>query len=455
MTYFAHISERQKQYEDLASQVVEMARAMGADEAMVRINGGKGLEVSSRHCEVENLEFNQLQSLGVTVSKGMRNGMAATTDLNLDKLKEVVASALNLCEYTSPDDCSGLCEAELLYKGDRDLELCYPYEEDPDTVVKRAIELDRVGTEKVAQFKEQGLRESDGASYYTWYGIDTMASSNGFVGSKITSDCSKDISFIAEKGEEMQRSGSSSISRDYSKLWDDERVVDEAIEHTLEKMGATQVKTGTCNVILTRSAAQSLINPFLNAISGKLLYRNSSFLCESLGKSIFPEFLSIKEDPWVKGGLSSANFDRDGVATKPMDLIKDGVLCNYLFDTATSRNMKMQNNGHASGSYNLFVIADKAHTLSFEDMLKEAGSGLVVTSLMGQGVNIINGNYSRGASGYYFENGKRVHAVNEVTIAANLKDMFSSIAYVGNDYDERYRIKMGSIMLPNITVSGS
>ncbi len=455
MTYFAHISERQKQYEDLASQVVEMARAMGADEAMVRINGGKGLEVSSRHCEVENLEFNQLQSLGVTVSKGMRNGMAATTDLNLDKLKEVVASALNLCEYTSPDDCSGLCEAELLYKGDRDLELCYPYEEDPDTVVKRAIELDRVGTEKVAQFKEQGLRESDGASYYTWYGIDTMASSNGFVGSKITSDCSKDISFIAEKGEEMQRSGSSSISRDYSKLWDDERVVDEAIEHTLEKMGATQVKTGTYNVILTRSAAQSLINPFLNAISGKLLYRNSSFLCESLGKSIFPEFLSIKEDPWVKGGLSSANFDRDGVATKPMDLIKDGVLCNYLLDTYTSRKMKMQNNGHASGSYNLFVIADKAHTLSFEDMLKEAGSGLVVTSLMGQGVNIINGNYSRGASGYYFENGKRVHAVNEVTIAANLKDMFSSIAYVGNDYDERYRIKMGSIMLPNITVSGS
>ena len=454
MTYFAEIAKRRQQYEDLAAQAVEIARKKGADEAAVRISGGKGITVSSRHCEVENLEFNQLQSLSVGVSKGKRNGSASTTDLSLERITETIESALNLCEYTSADECSGLCDAELMFKGERDLKVLFPYEEDADKIVQLAVALDKTGHDVAAQYHEQGLRECERTSYFTWYGIDSMATSHGFLNSTIESDCSKDISFIAEQDGQMQRSGSMSVSRDFAKLWDDAVIAKEGAERTLSKLGATQVKTGTYQVVLTRSAAQSLIGAFLNAISGKRIYRNSSFLVDCMGKDVFPEWLSIKEDPWLPSGLCSFNFDRDGVATFPQDLVSNGKLCTYLLSTYTGRKLKLKSNGHASGTSNLLVLADDAHTKDFDSLLVQAGSGLVIESLMGQGVNLVNGNYSRGASGYYFENGKRVHAVNEITIAGNLKEMFKAIAALGNDYDERYRIKLGSILLP-LVVSGS
>lgn len=455
MSYFAQLPQLKKQYEDLAMKAVEIARKKGADEVRIKITGGKGLDVSSRHCEVENLEFNQLQAMGVSVYKDKHSGHATTSDFSLESITSTIESALSLCAYTSQDDCAGLCDEADLYKGDLDLELCYELEEDADTLIARAIDLDKIAVSKVNELKGQGLKESDGSSYSTMYTVRTMATSHGFCNSTIESDFDKYISLVGERDGVMQRSIGCYIGIDPRKEWSDERVLDEAVDRTISKLGPKQVPTGTYPIILTQGAARELFGPFISGIQGMLIYQNSTFLKDMLNVRIFPEFININEDPLIKGGLASAAFDHEGVATRPLDIVVNGVLKEYLIDSYSARKLKMPCNGHNDPCYNLFINADDEHTCSVEQMLKKVGRGLVINSLMGQGVNIVNGNFSRGASGYFFENGERVHAVDQVTIAGNLKEMYSSIAMVGNDRDERRRFQVGSILLPQMTVSGS
>lgn len=456
MSYFAEIDAIKRQHEDLAARTVELARSKGAEEVAVRISEDKGLEVSARKSnEVENVEFNQRHSLTISVSKGKRNAVAGTCDFSWDKIGEIVDAALSLSEHSSPDEFSGLCDAELLYHGDRDLEQLYAFDENVDSMVQRVMALAGSAEEKASQLKEQGLRSCDRAVYSTWYSVNAMATSHGFLDSNADSACFKEVSFIAERDGEMQRSGGYSSNCNFNKLWSDDKVVSEGAERTLMRLGGRQVPTGSYPVIFTRNAAQTFLRPYLAGVSGRLLHRKSSFLLDSLGKSVFPQFFSLREDPWVKGRAASMNYDEDGVAMSPMMLVENGKVSAYLLGTYASRKLKMPCNGHASGTSNLFVETDDEHTVPFERLLQMAGKGLVIDSLMGQGVNMVTGNYSRGASGYYFENGERVHAVNEITIAANLKDMYANIACLGNDYDERYRIHMGSVLLPEITVSGS
>lgn len=456
MSYFADIDAIKRQHEDLAARTVELARQKGAEEVMVRISEDKGLEVSARtSSEVENVEFNQRHSLSVSVTNGKRNAGASTCDFSWDKISEIVDAAISLSEYSSPDEYSGLCDEELLFKGERDLEQLYPFDEDVDAMVKRVMALVGAAEDEVTKYKDQGLRSCDRGVYSTWYSISTMATSHGFLDTSADSTCSKDLSYIAERDGELQRAGSFSSNCDFAKLWSDERVAAEGAERTVQRLGGRKIPTGSYPVIFTRRAAQTFLSPYLSGVSGRLLHRKSSFLLDSLGTQVFPEFFSLREDPWVKGRAASMNYDEDGVAMKPMMLVEKGKVSAYLLGTYASRKLKMQCNGHASGTSNLFVETDAEHTMDFAELLKKAGRGLVVDSLMGQGVNMVTGNYSRGASGYFFENGERVHAVNEVTIAANLKDMYANIAAFGNDYDERYRIKMGSVLLPDITVSGS
>ena len=453
MAYFEQLQELQLHYEDLATQAVKIAQSKGADEVRIKISAGKGLDISSRHYEVENIEFNQMQGMSVSVFKDKHGGHAVTNDFSLESINETINSALSLCDYTSKDECSGLCDDQDLYRGNLDLKLLYELEEDPDVIANKAINLDKMATQSLASYP--GLSESDGSSYSMLYSLRTLATSQDFCQSSIESEFAKYLSLVGMQDGVMQRSGGYYGGIDPSKEWSDERVLQEAIERTLGKLGARKVKTGSYPIILTQSAAREFIGTFFSAINGMRVYQNVTFLKDALNTKVFPEFLNIKEDPWIIGGQGSAAFDSEGVATRPLQVVSNGELKEFFIDSYSARKLKMPCNGHNDSGYNLFISADDSHTCSLEDMQKEVGTGLVINSLMGQGVNIINGNFSRGASGYYFVNGERVHAVDEITIAGNLKDMFLSIAKLGTDLDERSRLQVGSILLPEVTVSGS
>ena len=454
MSYFAQLQDRKQQYEELATKAVRMAQEKGADEVRIKISAGKGLDISSRHCEVENIEFNQMQGMSVSVFKDKHGGHASTSDFSLESINDTIDSALSLCEYTSKDECSGLCDDQDLYCGNLDLKLLYELEEDPDVLANKAVTLDKLATEVVEQHKEQGLTESDGSSYSMLYSLRTLATSQGFCKSSVESEFAKYISLVGSQEGVMQRAGGYYGGIDPQKEWSDERVIEEAVERTLGKLGARKVKTRSYPIILSRSAAREFIGTFFSSINGMRVYQNVTFLKDALNTQVFPTFLNINEDPWVIGGQGSAAFDSEGVATRPLQVVKNGTLQEFFIDSYSARKLKMACNGHNDSGYNLFISADDEHTCDVQDMLQEVGRGLVINSLMGQGVNIINGNFSRGASGYYFENGQKVHAVDEITIAGNLKDMFLSIAKLGTDLDERSRMQVGSILLPEVTVSG-
>lgn len=455
MSYFAEMDAIKRQHEDLAARTVEFAQKQGAAEVLVRIFVDKGVELSARESGIENVEFNHRHSMSINVTTQKRNGEANTSDFSWDKVQEAVNAAINLSNYASPDEFSGLCDSELLYRGDIDLEQLYAFDEDVDHMVQRSLDFYHQGAEAAVAHKAQGMRECERAGFSAWYSINTMATSHGFLQSILYSSCDKTIAFIAEQDGDLQRADSFSSHCDISKLWPDEKVIAEGVKKTLGRLGGKQVPTGKYSVILQGRAAQAFLGPYFKGVSGRLLHRRSSFLLDSLGQQIFPSFITIREDPWVKARGASMNYDYDGVAMHPMILVDQGKVNAYLLGTYASRKLNMPCNGHASGPSNLFVETDPEHTVDFDQLLKKAGTGLVIDSVMGQGINMVTGNYSRGASGYYFVNGERVHAVNEITIAANLKDMYASVACLGNDYDDRYQTKIGSIFLPNITVSGS
>ena len=299
-----------------------------------------------------------------------------------------------------------------------------------------------------------GIKGSDGSSFDSHVYSSAFANSNGFSAVKSSTLSSLSLTLLGEADGKVQRGSGYSISRDYTKLDSLERMLDEAREKTLDKLNARPVRTGKYNVLFRHGAAVSLWGNLVSAISGGAIYRKSSFLCDALEQRILPEFLTIYENPFISGGLGSANFDNEGVRTSQSDIVKSGVLKQFLLASYSARKLKMKSNGHAGGIYNWFVTPDAAHSRDFEDLLAEVGEGLVITSLMGQGVDLVSGNYSRGATGFYFKDGKRVHAVEEITVAGNLKDMFAHIALIGTDVDERYKLRSGSVLIPSLAVSG-
>ena len=252
----------------------------------------------------------------------------------------------------------------------------------------------------------------------------------------------------------MQRGSGYSVARSLEDLYEPNKVVKEAIDRTTSKLDSKSVPTGKYNVIFSRSAVASLWGMLASAISGGAIYRRSSFLCDKLGEQIFPNFVTVHEDPFVVKGLASRNFDGDGVFVTKSDLVSEGILRAYLLGCYSAKKLKLTSNGHASGIHNWFVSFDKAHTYQFDDLLSSVNEGLVITDLMGQGIDMVSGNYSRGAEGYYFKNGKFEHAVDGITIAGNIKDMFMNMSAMATDIDERMKIKTGSVLIPNLTVSG-
>lgn len=455
MSYFSEIEQHKKYYEELAVKTVERALRKGADQVKVKIGGGKGVTVTARNGEVENIEFNRAQGMGVRVYRDQRCSSVSTNDFSEDSIEKAVDAALNLCNYTSPDEFGGLSDPEDHYKGDTKVNVLFELSDDPDAIVKRAIDLEKLGIARIDEFKDQGLTKSDGSVYSVDYDLETIATSNGFCHSKAESTLSKYMGFVGERDGVMQTgsSGLHATTPAAEDEWTDEKVVDEAIERTLSKLGARKVKTGKYNIIF-RHVASGFMGTCLGALTGSLIYQNSSYLKDKLNEQIFPTFMTIKEDPWIEGGLGSSIFDSDCVYTRPLTLVENGVLKEFLLGTYSARKLGMRCNGHNDPLYNTFVQADAAYTKSLEQMMQEMGSGIVVDSLMGQGVNLVNGNFSRGASGFYFENGERVHAVHEITVAGNLLDMGLNIAAVGTDIDSRRLIQTGSLLIPDITVSG-
>lgn len=445
------LSAQEDKLKQIAEDVVKRALAAGADECAVSLGGARGLSVSSRDAEVENIEFNRDNGLDLTVYLHHRRGSASTTDLSSGALQECVNSAVAIASYADEDPCAGICDQDLQCTDFKDLKLVGEVLLDPDKAVSRAVELESLALSDCSA----GIRGSDGASFDCTLYTEVTANSHGFCAAHSSSSCYMGLTLLGQSDSGMQRGSGYTVSRSLNGLWSAEKVVREAQEITWGKLDARQVKTGHYKVIFSRGAVISLLGNLVGAISGGAVYRKSSFLCDALNTRIFPEYVSIKEDPWIPGGFGSASYDSEGVRTQPDLIVEQGKLHEYLLNSYSSRKLGMKSNGHAGGVYNWFVEFAPEEKCSFEELLKDAGEGLVVTELMGQGVDMVSGNYSRGASGYYFKNGVREYPVEEITIAGNLRDMFSSLAKCGTDVDERYKIHTGSLLLPDLVVAGT
>ncbi len=442
--------------EQVAQQRVELEAAVAkalevagkqADAAEVAINKTTGISVSTRMCDVENVEFNSDGALGITVYRGNRKGSASTSDLSEAAIAQTVAAALDIANYTSEDPFAGPGPKELMARDIPDLDLFHPDEPEPDRAASIAI-----AAEEAALAFDPRIKQSDGASYDSHYGVRVYGNSHGMLASYASSRHSISCCVIAEgKNGEMERDYSYTTSRIASDLWTPERVGRHAAERTVGRVDAQKLTTREAPVMFAADVATGLFGHLVMGISGANLYRKSSFLVDKLGEQIFPEWLNISERPHILRGMASTPFDSEGLATYDREIIQDGVLQTYLLTSYAARKMNMQPTGHASGIHNWMV---KSTGESFEQMLKKMDRGLLVTELMGQGVNIVTGDYSRGAAGFWVENGQIQFPVSEITIAGNLKDMMQNIVAIGNDTETRSQILTGSMLLDSMKIAG-
>ncbi len=451
MSFADEVTKLEKNFKEQAEKALALAKKGGALECEVVIEGTLGLDVSTRHGEVENIEFNKSSGMEVIVYKDGRRGSASTTDFSAAALNDTVEAALSIASYADKDPCAGIADQDLLCTEEKDLKLLYDIFEDPAPALKRASDLEKLAL----SYTGTDIKDTDGADCESILNVRVLGNSHGFLKSTAGTCYYNSMTLIGEKDGRMQRGYGYTISRDEKGLWPVETVCEEALERTRAKLGAVKCATKRCNVIFSKQAALSLWGHLLSAVSGSAVYRKATFLADKLGEKILPSFVTLHEDPFVIKGLGSFNFDLEGVRVRENDIIKDGILDMYLLSTYTGRKLGQRSNGHAGGVGNLFVNAKESYVRDFEDLLKEAGEGLVITDLMGQGVDLVSGNYSRGALGYYFKNGTKVHPVEEITVAGNLREMFLNIALLGNDRDPRTRIQSGSILIPDLTVSGT
>ena len=441
---FAHSQEALRA---IAQTVLDHAAVKGATACEVDVSEGLGQSVSVRRQEVETIEYNRDKGLGVTVYLGQRRGHASSSDFSLPALKASVEAALSIARFTAEDDCAGLPDAELLATREMDLDLFHPW----DISVESAIELAR-RCEQSAFDVSPLIRNSEGASVSAQSSHFVSANSLGFMGGFATSRHYVSCSVIAGEGDEMQRDDWYATRRKADDFPDAALIGDYAARRALARLGSRKLKTRKCPVIFEAPLAVGLIGSFVHAISGGALYRKTSFLLDSLGKQVFPKFVQISERPHIRGGFASSPFDDDGVATRDREVVKDGRLQGYFLSTYSARKLGMQTTGNAGGSHNLQVQRG-VHDL--KGLLREMGTGLLVTELLGQGVNYVTGDYSRGAAGYWVEKGEIAYPVEEITIAGNLREMLQGIAAIGNDIEVRGSKQVGSVLVERMTIAGN
>ena len=432
----------------LAEEVLGHARRAGANDCEVDISEGFGQSVTVRCGEVETIEHNRDKGIGVTVYLGQRKGYASTSDFSSTAVRETVAAALNIARYTAEDACAGLPERELLAsreQGAADLGLYCPW----SLPVEAAADLAR-RCEQAAFAVSPQVSNSEGATISTQEGQFVAANSLGFIGGYPTSRHYLSCSVIAGSGDGMQRDDWYSTSRDPRGIASPEEIGDYAARRALSRLQPRKIPTCKVPVLFEAPLAASLIASFVHAASGGSLYRKTSFLVDSLGKRIFPKSLHIDERPHLSGGLASSMFDNDGVATRDRSVVAGGELQGYFLSTYTARKLGMQTTANSGGCHNL-IVRPGAH--DFRGLLAKMGRGLLVTELLGHGINYVTGDYSRGAAGYWVEGGEIKHAVEEITIAGNLRDMFLGIVEVGNDVVLRGSRQVGSILIDEMKVA--
>ncbi|MEI8650170.1 metalloprotease PmbA [Paraglaciecola sp. Hal342] len=432
--------------QQIVEDVLKLAKEKGATQAEASMSKVKGIAVSSRLKEVETVEFTNDGGLGITVYKGQRKGSASTADLSTDALRLTVEKAIEIAKYTGEDDCSGLADKALMAFEPQDLDLYHPVELNTDFAIEQVIK-----AETAALGCDPRITNSDGASYNANLGTKVYGNSHGLNVGYNSSRYSMSCVVIGEQDGDMQRDYSYTVDRQANLMASPEQIGKESAEFTLARLGARQIKTAKVPVLFDKEIASGLIGHFISAISGGNLYRKSSFLLDKLGEQVLPSWFNISERPFIMRGLASSAFDHEGVRTKDSEIVTDGVLNQYLLTSYSARKMKMQTTGHAGGIHNWLI---KSSGQSDQQMLAELGTGLLVTELMGQGVNVVTGDYSRGAAGFWVENGVIQYPVHEITIAGNLADMLKNIVAVGAEIESRGSIQTGSILIDNMQVAG-
>ncbi len=433
--------------QQLAEDVLKDAREKGASACDVDVSEGFGQTVGVRCGEVETIEFNRDKGIGITVYVGQRKGYASTSDFSSQALKETVSAALNIARFTAEDDCAGLADAALMARDTPDLDLFHPWRLSVEEAIALAQRCEQAAFDQSSQ-----VTNSDGASVSTQQAHFVSANSHGFMGGYPTSRHYISCAVIAGEQDGMQRDDWYTTRRCADELESPETVGRIAAERAVARLGGRQVKTGEYPVLFEAPLATGLLGSLVHATSGGALYRKSSFLVGQLGKKIMPDFIRIAERPLIPRGLGSAAFDSDGVATRDRDIVVDGILQGYFLSAYTARKLGMQTTANAGGSHNLIIEPGE---LDFAGLLARMGRGLLVTELLGHGINYVTGDYSRGAAGYWVENGQIAYPVEEITIAGNLRDMLGNIVAVGNDVLVRGSKQTGSILLDRMTVAGA
>lgn len=445
MKVITQVAEQRKTLENAVAQALELAKA-GADAAEVAVTKTTGISISTRFGEVENVEFNSDGALGITVYHQQRKGSASSTDLSPDAIARTVQAALDIARYTSPDPFAGPADKELLAFDAPDLDLFHPAELDAE----RGIELAARAEQSSLKFDPR-ITNTEGGSFNSHYGIKVFGNSHGMLQSYSSSRHSLSSCVIAEHDGDMERDYAYTIARDINDLKSPEWVGEECARRTLSRLAPRRLPTMEAPVMFAAEVATGLFGHLVGAISGSSVYRKSTFLLDSLGKQILPEWLTINEQPHLLKGMASTPFDSEGVRTVERNIVENGVLQTWLMTSYSARKLGMQSTGHAGGIHNWRI---KGQGLGFEDMLKKMGTGFLVTELMGQGVSSVTGDYSRGAAGFWVENGEIQYPVSEVTIAGNLKDMWSNLVTLGDDIELRSNIQCGSALLEAMKIAG-
>jgi len=430
----------------LVQDILAEAKKQGADQAEVSVSVDAGLSVNVRRGELEQVEFNQDKGFGITLYMGQRKGSASTSDSNINAIADTVSAAKNIAKYTEDDPCSGLAAAELMPAEVPQLDLFHPWSVTPEAAADLAIQCETSGLEA-----DSRLTNSEGAQVNTQQSLRVYGNSHGFVGAYAGTRHGMSCVLIAQDEDGMQRDYWYSVARDSNDLESAAAVGREAAQRTLARLSPRQAPTGTYPVLYSAQVASGLIGHLLGAISGGALYRRSSFLLDSLGETVLPTWLSLVERPHLTGALASAGFDGDGVATYEKAFVEDGVVASYILSTYSGRKLDMPTTANAGGVFNLDVEGPQN---SLDELLGRMGTGLYVTELMGQGVNGVTGDYSRGAAGFWVEDGKMQYPVAELTIAGNLKDMYAGIMALGDDVDYRGSIRSPSILVERMTIAG-
>ena len=445
----------QDQLKQIAQDVLRFAREKGASDAAVEISEGNGLSVTVRKSKIETIEQNKDKGIGVTVYLGeerhVRRGNASTSDFSQASLRDTVDAAYNIARFTAEDDCAGLPESELLEMAPPDLQLYYPWLLSTEEAVELAQRC-----EAAAFAVDARITNSEGAGVYAQQSHFVAANSRGFIGGYPYSRHTMSVAPIAGKGAHMQRDDWYSSNRDPKRLARPEDIGRYAAERALARLHARQLDTRKCPVLFEAPLAAGLLGAFVQAVSGGALYRKSTFLLDSIGTQVFAPHIQVIEDPHVIGAVGSSPFDDEGVKTRRREVVKDGVVQGYFLSTYSARKLGMKTTGNSGGSHNLSLTSTLTRPGDdFREMLKKLGTGLLVTELMGQGVNYVTGDYSRGASGYWVENGEIAYPVEEITIAGNMRDMLRQIVAVGADTLIRGTKQTGSILIENMTVAGN